>query len=108
MATVMLTEGIKGEIDTMTEALFVGMQEYAAANDGVDGIVYNPAAYPYFFNEAGENYATWTPRLAVAAYNYQYAQKDPGVFAHNGTYMVQVLYDALQDIGADVTGMTRP
>ncbi len=101
-------EGIKGEIDTMTEALLLGMQDYAAANEGVDGIVYDSHAYPYFFNDAEERYATWTPRLALAAYNYQYAQKDPGAFAHNGAYMVQVLYDALEDIGADVTGMARP
>jgi hypothetical protein len=43
-----------------------------------------------------------------AAYNYQYAQKDPGAFAHNAKYVLQVLYDSLEDIGADVSGMTRP
>ena len=53
-------------------------------------------------------YATWTPRLLRAAYNYQYAQKDPGAFAHNAKYVLQALYDSLEDMGADVSGMTRP
>ncbi|MDX1415544.1 MAG: cytochrome c3 family protein [Candidatus Promineifilaceae bacterium] len=114
-------EGIAGEIETMKAALLAAMQEYANTNAGTAPIVYGAHAYPYFFldtNEDGEaspdeaifpnQYNTWTPRLARAAYNYQFASKDPGVFAHNGPYMVQVLYDALEDIGADVSGMTRP
>ncbi|NCF68196.1 MAG: hypothetical protein GWP61_19710 [Chloroflexi bacterium] len=101
-------EGLKGEIDTMAEALLAAMQAYAAATDGVDPIVYDSHAYPYFFNDAEERYATWTPALLRAAYNYQYSQKDPGAFAHNGQYLIQVLYDALNEMGADVTGMTRP
>jgi hypothetical protein len=103
-----VAEGLKGEIDTMTEALLAGMQAYAAATEGVDAIVYDSQAYPYFFNDAEERYVTWTPALLRAAYNYQYAQKDPGAFAHNGKYVTQVLYDSLNDIGADTTGMTRP
>ncbi len=74
-------------------------------------------AYPYYFADANGNgvvdegegsYATWTPRLLKAAYNYQYFQKDPGAFAHNGVYMIQVLYDAINDVGGDVSSMVRP
>jgi hypothetical protein len=101
-------EGLKGEIDTMAEALLVGMQAYAEATDGVDPIVYNSHAYPYFFNDAEERYGTWTPSLLRAAYNYQYALKDPGAFAHNGAYMIQVLYDSLNEMGVDTSAMTRP
>jgi hypothetical protein len=43
-----------------------------------------------------------------AAYNYQYSAKDPGAFAHNGLYIIQTLYDSLEDVGGDVSGMTRP
>jgi hypothetical protein len=100
-------EGIAGEIATMSEALYAAMQEYASSTVGT-GIVYNPARHPYFFDEAGEGFASWTPRLLKAAYNYQYAQKDPGAFAHNPKYVIQFLYDSLEDIGADVSGMTRP
>ena len=80
-------------------------------------LVYSPSAYPYFFADANANgtidegegaYATWTPSLLRAAYNYQYSQKDPGAFAHNGKYILQVLYDSLVEVGADVSAYTRP
>ena len=28
---------------------------------------------------------------------------DPGAFAHNGKYMIQVLYDSIADLGTKVT-----
>ena len=60
----------------------------------------------------GNQHKAWTPRLLRAAYNYQYVSKDPGAFAHNGRYVIQILYDALEDIGTQVTvdmaGMVRP
>jgi hypothetical protein len=46
--------------------------------------------------------------LLRAAYNYQWVAKDPGAFAHNGKYMMQVLIDSLKDIGGNVSSMTRP
>jgi hypothetical protein len=101
-------EGIAGEVETMREALYEAIQEYAAGVDGADAIVYNAASYPYWFTEEDERYGTWTPRLLRAAYNYQYATKDPGAFAHNGKYVIQTLYDTLEDMGADVSGMVRP
>ncbi len=100
-------EGIAGEIETMNEALYAALQDYAASTIGTP-IVYNPVSYPYFFTQAEERYTTWSPRLLKAAYNYQYAQKDPGAFAHNGAYVMQVLYDSIEDIGGDISGMTRP
>src|SRR5262249_16534092 len=30
----------------------------------------------------------------------QYAQKDPGAFAHNAKYLIEILYDAIADINA--------
>jgi len=114
-------EGIAGEIATMADLVYVAMQDYAGSTEGTDAIVYDAHAYPYFFIDSngdgvatpdeanyGNGYATWTPRLLAAAYNYQYSQKDPGAFAHNGKYVLQVLYDTLVDLGADTTGMTRP
>jgi hypothetical protein len=101
-------EGIAGEIETMAEALYAAMQDYAASTEGVSPIEYNPARYPYYFDDAGESYATWTPTLLKAAYNYQYVQKDPGAFAHNAKYIIQVLYDSIEATGGDVGAMTRP
>ena len=100
-------EGIAGEVAGMHEALYAAMQAYAADVVGT-GIVYDSHAYPYFFDEDGERYATWTPSLLRAAYNYQYAAKDPGGFAHNGKYILQALYDSIEGVGGDTSGMTRP
>lgn len=115
-----VTEGIAGEIATFQEKLYAAIQAYATDRAGA-GIVYNPAAHPYFFlDEDGDGqpdvddegssrrYNKWTPRLLRAAYNYQYSQKDPGAFAHNGKYVLQFLYDSLQDVGGSVSGLTRP
>jgi hypothetical protein len=113
-------EGLAGEISTLYEALYPAIQAYADGTIGTP-IAYDGHAYPYFFvdtngngeadpDEAnyGNRYVTWTPRLLKAAYNYQYATKDPGNFAHNGQYILQVLYDSLADMGGDTGGMTRP
>jgi hypothetical protein len=100
--------GIASEVAGMADALYVAMQAYAESTEGVSPIVYDGGAYPYFFDDAGERYATWTPSLVKAAYNYQYAQKDPGAFAHNPKYVLQFLYDGIEDLGGDVSGLTRP
>ena len=34
--------------------------------------------------------------------------KDPGGFAHNPNYIMQILIDSLEVIGGDVSAMTRP
>jgi hypothetical protein len=108
-------EGIAGEVATLADKLYEAL--LAKATEGGNSIVYSPSSYPYFFADTNGNgvvdegeaaYATWTPRLLKAAYNYQYVNKDPGAFAHNGVYMMQVLYDAIQDVGGDVTGLVRP
>lgn len=113
------SEGLAGEVATMREALYTAIQDYAASTLNAP-IVYDAHSYPYFFNDDGNGvvdegeanfgnqYGSWSPTLLQAAYNYQYAQKDPGGFAHNGKYIIQTLYDSLQDIGGDVSGMTRP
>lgn len=112
------TEGVKDEIATFAERLYAGIQKYAA--DKGTGIVYDAAAYPYFFVDADGDgkpdtgdegplgYNAWTPTLLKAAYNYQYYQKDPGNFAHNAKYVMQFLYDSIQAVGGDVSGLTRP
>jgi hypothetical protein len=118
-------EGVAGELATMQEKLLVAIQAYA--KDVVKTpIAYTPDSNPYFFIDTNGNgkvdadeatsanrYSTFTPRLLRAAYNYQYAQKDPGLFAHNPDYGAQFLYDSLEDLGkggvkVDMTGLVRP
>ena len=113
-------EGLAGEVEGLAEKLYGEIQDYAA-NVVKIPIVYDGHSYPYFFADTNGNgavdegdgaYTSWTPRLLRAAYNYQYARKDPGAFAHNGKYMIQVLHDSLADLAAkvpvDMTKMVRP
>jgi hypothetical protein len=113
------TEGIYKEIDSYRTALFAAIQKYAETKAGKP-IVYDPAAYPYFFVAGADGkpavddqgnpvgYNAWTPRLLEAAYNYQYSIKDPGAFAHNPKYVMQFLYDSTKDLGGDVSKLKRP
>jgi len=113
-------EGMAGEIETLSEALYAAIQDYARNALDVP-LVFEPSAYPYFFvdiDDDGEvdpdeavfpnRYGPWTPRMLRAAYNLNYAARDPGAYAHNPDYVIQALYDSLVDIGGDAAGMMRP
>ena len=115
-----VTEGIKGEIDTLAEALYAEVSAYAETKSALP-LVYDSHSHPYFFVDADKNgeadkddkganvrYNAFTPRLLRAAFNYQYVQKDPGAFVHNPKYIVQILIDSIEDLGGDVTKYTRP
>ena len=115
-----VAEGIAFEIEHVRTDLYTAIQAYAKNVVGKP-IVFDPDTYPYFFTDTNGNgsvdpdevnsenkYSSWTPRLLRAAYNYNYVSHDPGAFAHNSTYTIQVLYDSLVDIGGDVSGMSRP
>lgn len=114
------TEGMYDEIATMEEMLYAAIQKYAAERAG-SPVAYDAGSYPYFFIDTNANgkvdpaeavrtngYASWTPRMLRAAYNYQWVQKDPGAFTHNGKYIVEILYDSIADLGGDVTTLIRP
>ncbi|MFC1672929.1 polyheme membrane-associated cytochrome C [Pseudomonadota bacterium] len=113
-------EGIAMEIDGLHSRLYAAMQGYAKTVAKTP-IVYDSHTYPYFFTDLNANgridedeakypnaYKSWTPRLAKAAYNYQFVAKDPGGYAHNGMYMVQLLFDAITDLNGDSGRMNRP
>jgi len=116
-----VTEGVAGEIQTLSEGLYAQIQNYAETKAGMP-LVYDSAAYPYFFvdkdkdgkpdtNDKGANVAyagNWTPKLLKAAFNYQYTQKDPGKFVHNPKYVIQFLIDSIEDLGGDVSKYERP
>lgn len=101
-----VTEGIKGEIDTFEAALLKAMYAYAESHGGK--LAYDANVYPYFSNAEGKPYKAWTPRLLKAAFNYHYVQKDPGAYVHNPKFVLQFLYDSIQDLGGDVSRFTRP
>ncbi len=120
-----IDEGLKGEVDTYGEKLYAAIQAYAKDVAGT-GIVYDAAAYPYYFVDndgdgkadvddkgAAIGYNAFTPRLLEAAYNYQYVNKDPGAYVHNAKYIMQAMFDSIADLKTkvptiDMTGMIRP
>ena len=116
-----MTEGVYYEIETLKEKLYTAIRRYAL-NTILVPIVYDAHAYPYFFQDANNNgiadedeegYSSFTPRLLRATYNFQVAMKDPNSYAHGGKYMIQLLYDSIQDLNSkfivpvDMTGTSR-
>src|SRR6056297_500094 len=119
-----ITTGIATEIDNLQHMLYDAIQAYATDVVGT-GVVYDSHAYPYFFTDSdgdgevdadeanyGNRYGTWTPRLLAAAYNYQATKKDPGGYAHNAKYTIQLLHDSILDLtgamGDDSMAIVRP
>jgi hypothetical protein len=113
-------EGVYFEIQDMRAALWAATQQYAAETAGT-AIAYDEHSHPYFFVDTNGNgtadedevngdnrFNDWTPRLLRAAYNYQYSGKDPGAYVHNPQYIIQTLFDSIEDVGGDVSVMTRP
>ena len=99
-------EGIYYEVQGLQESLLKAMQMYAT-EVSTQAIAYDEAAYPYWFGDANANgkvdegeggYKGWTGRLSKAAYNYQFSLKDSGAYAHNGKYIIELLYDSIEDL----------
>lgn len=104
-------EGVKGEIEGLHAVLYTAIVDYSREVTGTQ-VLYDAGRYPYFFADNNQNgvrdegdaaYESWTPRLARAAYNYQFAAKDHGAFAHNARYVLQLLNDSVQDLGTQVS-----
>ncbi|RPJ39422.1 MAG: hypothetical protein EHM35_02425, partial [Planctomycetaceae bacterium] len=112
-------EGVAGEIETLQAALYAALQAYATKAGAP--IIYDSHSHPYFFKDTDANgkvdpneavsanqYKSWTPRLLKAAFNYQVSWKDPGAFAHNAKYIIQLLFDSIEDLDATaVAKLTR-
>ncbi len=112
------------EVKGIQEALYAAIQTYARSIGGKP-IGYEPDTHPYFFVDtdgngsisadeakAANRYNAYTPRLLKATYNYQAVKKDPGAYAHNPKYVIQLLHDSLKSLGEKVqvsmSGMARP
>lgn len=120
-----MTEGMFYEIEDFKIKLYAAIQRYAR-NQLRAPIVYDSHAYPYFFNDKNDNgipdeeeanygnrYRSFSPRLLKAAYNFQVSQKDPNAYAHNGKYIIQLLFDSIENLNSrfvkpiDMTGAHR-
>ena len=117
------SEGVYGEMVTIHEMLYAAIQAYASEVAG-QPIIY-ASSFPYWFNDTngngevddgeanfGNQYASWTPRLVKATYNYHLVLEDPGGFMHNAHYLIQLMVDTLSSLGetvaVDMAGVIRP
>lgn len=117
-----LNKGIHADIVANRDRLFDLMQEYARDVAGV-ALVYDAGRHPYFFTDHNRDgipdqaegapmaYASWTPRLLKAAYNWKFVGADAGIHVHNPHYALQLLHDSAEDLsgglGRELTGMSR-
>ena len=112
-----LTEGIDAELVGLRDMLLTAIQAYGTGVNS-SAICYAAASYPYWFIDTDGDgscsateadranaYASWTARLVRATYNFQFASKDVGAFAHNAKYVMQLLYDSIADLNM-ATGIT--
>lgn len=104
-----LGTGIRSDIVANAARLHDLVIAYAGQVAGVP-MVYDGHRHPYFFADANGDgrvdevggkavaYASWTPRLLRAAYNWKFVTADPGAFAHNPHYVLELLYDSTEDL----------
>jgi len=110
-----LDEGLYDEIEGLKAMLLSAIGSYAGDNS-LPAICYDAHSHPYWFIDtdgsgdcsaeeavSDNGYDSWTARLLKATYNYQVSMKDPGGFAHNGKYMIQLLYDSIADLNLALT-----
>jgi hypothetical protein len=105
----------KAEVAVFAARLYAAIQTYCAAAG--NPTAYNGASYPYWFKDPNMNGAVdpnektamrFDSKSLRAAFNYQFYQKEPGAWAHNNPYIVQILYDSIEDLGGSLVGLTRP
>ena len=103
-----LSVGIRSDIAANAQLLMATLVTYTGEVAGT-ALVFEPH-YPYFFADANGdgvadqvdgssvNYAAWTPRSLKAAYNWKLVTADPGIYAHNPHYALELLYDSIEDL----------
>ncbi len=116
--------GIREEIEGLHAILGAAIADYGREVAGTP-IGYAPGRFPYFFNDSdgdgtigpeeaafSNRYADWTPRLLMAAYNYQVVAKDGGAWVHHPTYAIQLLHDSIvslaERVDVEIGGLARP
>jgi predicted CXXCH cytochrome family protein len=101
--------GIYTEVAGLAGKLGAALVGYGAEHH--TPICYASNTYPYWFVDtdgdgacsmaeatSANAFTSWTARLVRATYNYQMAVQDPGAFAHNAKYMIELLYDSITDL----------
>jgi hypothetical protein len=104
-----LSQGIRVDIGNKADMLREMIGRYAAEVAGTP-MHYDGGRYPYFFADGNGDgqpdtaegrpvaYASWTPRMLRAAYNWKLVTADPGAYAHNPHYALELLHDSIEDL----------
>ena len=113
-------EPIAAEIQGFEALLQEAMSKYSADKLGA-ALGLNFDAYPYAFIDTNSDgtideaegvrangFNTFSPRLLRATFNLLFSHKEPGGYVHNGKYVLQLMYDSIEDLGGSVAGLTRP
>lgn len=97
------SENIKDEIEGLKNNLINALASESPP------IYYNPAKYPYFFNDLAysSNKTTWKESQYEAAFNLMFVDKEPGAYFHNFKYAAQLLWDSHKALGVTPPGL-RP
>ena len=119
MASGDLSVGIRSDIQANADLLMQMIADYATQVAGTPMV--RESHYPYFFADANGDgladkvdgkavgYNAWTPRMLRAAFNWKLITADPGVYAHNPYYALELLYDSIEDLSGplqvDVTSL---
>ena len=102
-------QGIRADIANNADLLLTMVTRYGAEVAGTP-ILYDGGRYPYFFADGNGDgaadtaegrpvaYTSWTPRMLRAAYNWKLVTADPGAYAHNPHYALQLLHDSVADL----------
>ena len=105
-----MNEGMYYEVKGLQAQLLAALKNYALNTVG-HAIQYNANTAPYFFKTGAitynNRYTDMDATLLRAAYNYHFSRKDPGVYAHNPSYIVAILYDSIEALGGNVSLLTR-
>ena len=116
-------EGLYHEIQGVQEILYTAIQLYASEVIG-EPIGWTDQ-YPYLFKDTDGNgeiegeeasfpnqYTAFTARLLRTTFNMQFSIKDPAGYVHNGKYVLQLLFDSIEDLSEVVevgsSNLARP
>jgi len=116
--------GIRSDIAANAERLMMMIRAYTEDVVGAP-VIYDGNRYPYFFADANGDgaidmadgrpvpYDAWTPRSLRTAFNWKLVTADPGNYAHNPQYSLELLYDSIADLSGplgidiDALGLLR-
>ncbi|SFD80135.1 cytochrome c3 family protein [Roseivivax sediminis] len=101
--------GIRSDIEANANRLLDMIRAYADEVAGVP-MIHDGTRYPYFFTDANGDgavdmadgapvaYGAWTPRSLRTVFNWKLVTSDPGAYAHNPAYALELLHDSIADL----------